>query len=316
MDHESYLTQMTSQIADGLTQEDSRLRQRQTSYLLSCQNADGGFSGREGESDLYYTAFGLRGLAVLDGLSPQVCDRAAPFLQSCLTKQTTVVDFFSFLYACLVIQAAGGPDVLEGSPPDWPQRVAAALESFRLPDGGYNKTAGSASSSTYHSFLVGLCYQLLGQDLPDPTAIVRFVSSRRRDDGGFVEVAPMRRSGTNPTAAAVGLLQLAGPHGAVLFDEVREGVAELLLDSVSDEGGIRANPRVPVADLLSTFTGAWTLAQIGRIDRLDQAALQDYIRQAECPQGGFHAGHWDEGHDVEYTFYGLGTLGLLANRHA
>ena len=38
------------------------------------QNLDGGWSGREGESDLYYTGFALRGLAVLQGLTPELCE--------------------------------------------------------------------------------------------------------------------------------------------------------------------------------------------------------------------------------------------------
>ena len=45
-----------------------------------------------------------------------------------------------------------------------------------------------------------------------------FLKSRRREDGGFVEIAPMRRSGTNPTAAAVGLFQLLGQE---LTEELR-----------------------------------------------------------------------------------------------
>jgi len=102
-----------------LAQLDAALRQRHVAYLLGCQNADGGWSGREGDSDLYYSAFALRSLAVLDALSLEVCDRSAGFLRGCLTRQASVVDFFSLLYACLLIQAAGGPDVLEGSPPDY-----------------------------------------------------------------------------------------------------------------------------------------------------------------------------------------------------
>ena len=38
--------------------------------------------------------------------------RAADYLRSCLTQQATVIDFFSLLYSCLLVQAAGGPDVL------------------------------------------------------------------------------------------------------------------------------------------------------------------------------------------------------------
>jgi geranylgeranyl transferase type-2 subunit beta len=31
------------------------------------------------------------------------------------------------------------------------------------------------------------------------------------------------------------------------------------------------------------------------------------------PDGGFHGGAWDGGFDVEYTFYGLGAMALLAS---
>src|SRR5207244_1692761 len=146
--------------------------------------------------------------SVLDALTPEICARASGFLRVCLTKQTSVVDFFSFLYACVLVQASSGVDVLEGSAADWPVRVAAALATFRTQDNGYNKSPGATSGSTYHTFLVGLCFELLGQSLPYPDDIVRFVETRRREDGGYVEVAAMRRSGTNPTAAAVGLLHL------------------------------------------------------------------------------------------------------------
>lgn len=314
MDSEPYLTRLTSRISAGLTRVDPALRQRQTAFLLSCQHPDGSFTDREGGADLYYTAFGLRCLAVLDALSLEVCEKAAGYLRTSLVLKASVVDFFSLLYSCLLIQTAGGPDVLAASPPDWPDRVAATLETFRLSDGGYNKSVGSSSGSTYHTFLVGLCYQLLGRSLPDPDAVVRFVASRRRDDGGFVEVAPMRRSGTNPTAAAVGLLQLVGTVGAALLDETRDGVVDLLVEAVSDEGGLRANNRVPLADLLSTFTGAWTLDQLGQLQQLDGKAMFDYVQSLERPEGGFHGGLWDSGHDVEYTFYGLGVLALFPPR--
>src|SRR3984893_11660556 len=103
-------------------------------YLLAAQNPDGGFPDREGGSDLYYTGFGLRGLAVLDALAPEVCERAAGFLRDCLTRQASVVDFFSLLYAALLVQAGGGPNVFAGSSAGWDERVAQALETFRTPD--------------------------------------------------------------------------------------------------------------------------------------------------------------------------------------
>src|SRR5262249_50036593 len=146
------------------------------------------------------------------------------FLQHSLTQQASVVDFFSLLYSALLVELAG-VEVLSGAFADWPERVVATLEMFRTADGGYAKTPGSTSGSTYHTFLVGLCYQLLGKELPRPQELVRFIHARRRDDGGFVEIAPMRRSGTNPTAGAVGALQLVGDG---LTGDIRAGVIEFL----------------------------------------------------------------------------------------
>jgi geranylgeranyl transferase type-2 subunit beta len=306
-----YLPRLTARLTDALLRLPSEVRERHANYLRTTQNPDGGFSGREDGSDLYYTGFGLRGLAVLDALTPEICERAAGFLRTSLTRQASVVDFFSLLYAALLVQTGGGPDVFANSPSDWPERVAATLETFHTADGGYAKTPGGASGSTYHTFLVGLCYQLLGRSLPRPDEIVRFVASRRREDGGYVEIAPMRRSGTNPTAAAIGLLQLVEGESDGLTPEVRETVVNCLVAMVSTEGGLRANSRVPMADLLSTFTATWTLDQLGALDRIDTKKALRFARAVERPQGGFRGGLWDDGCDVEYTFYGLGVLGVL-----
>src|SRR3954464_8960250 len=108
-----YLQSLNQRLADAAHKLPGDLRARQAAYLAGKQNADGGFPGRDPESDLYYTGFSLRGLALLDALSMDVAERAAGYLRGCLNRQTSVVDFFSFLYACLVIQASGGPDVLE-----------------------------------------------------------------------------------------------------------------------------------------------------------------------------------------------------------
>jgi geranylgeranyl transferase type-2 subunit beta len=306
---EPYLLQLAVQLAQGLARLPEDLRARHAAYLRSCQNPDGGFSGREGGSDLYYTGFGLRGLAVLDALTPDVCNRAGGFLRDSLTRQASVVDFFSLLYAALLVQTGGGPNVFADSPAGWDVRVAQMLEAFRTPDGGYAKAAGATAGSTYHTFLVALCYQLLGRDLPQTDAAVRFILSRRREDGGFVEIGPMRRSGTNPTAAAVGVLQIVG--GAALHADVRVGVTSFLTAMPSEEGGVRANGRAPLADLLSTFTGLWTLRQLGALEQADTAAAHRYVQLLELGRGGFRGGLWDEQTDVEYTFYGLGCLGVL-----
>lgn len=307
----SYLESLARILTERATRLPADCRELQAAFLEERQNPDGGFSGREGGSDLYYTGFGLRSLSMLGALTPEVAGKAAGYLKDCLSRQASVVDFFSLLYTCVLVQLAGGPDVLAGSPSDWPERVAGMLESFRTPDGGYAKSAGSVSGSTYHTFLVGLTYQLLGGTFPEPARVEEFTLSRRREDGGFVEIAPMRRSGTNPTAAAVGILQMLSEPGPSPL--VQDAVAIFLAEMVSVEGGLRANGRAPLADLLSTFTGCWTLHQLGGLSRINTVAVLDYARSLELPQGGFRAGLWDDQTDVEYTFYGLGVLSLLAD---
>jgi geranylgeranyl transferase type-2 subunit beta len=315
MPAQPYLVALNARLAEALGGLPPETRERHLNYLFRAQNSDGGFPGREGGSDLYYTAFGLRTLSVLGGLSPALCEKAAGFLGSSLRSEASVVDFFSLLYSILLVQVNGGPDVLGGSPPDWPERVAQTLEGLRTQDGGYAKAPGNASGSTYHSFLVALCYQLLGREVPEPQRLIQFVLSRHRDDGGFVEIAPMRRGGTNPTAAAVGVLQILeglGEGREGFTPEIREGVIAFLADMPSFEGGMRANGRAPLADLLSTFTGCWTLSELGALGRVDGEGMLNYAHSAERAEGGFRGGLWDEGHDVEYTFYGLGVLGLLS----
>jgi geranylgeranyl transferase type-2 subunit beta len=314
MQAEPYLLRLALRLAEGLARLPEEPRVRHAAYLAAAQNADGGFSGRQGGSDLYYTGFALRGLAVLDALPPQVCERAAPFLRHSLSRQAGVVDLFSLLYSCLLVQAASGPAVLADSSPDWPDRVATALETFRTAEGGYAKAAGSPASSTYHTFLAGLCYQLVDRPWPRTKAIIGFIQSRQRDDGGYVELAPMRRSGTNPTAAAVGTLQVFGDKeepGFALHPEAVRRVVDFLAGMQSPEGGLRANSRAPLADLLSTFTGLWTLDQLGGLDRVDRKAALRYVELLELEGGGFRGGLWDDHTDVEYTFYGLGCLALL-----
>lgn len=305
----SYLEHLTTRLAEGLVGQPADFRARHASYLAAAQNDDGGFSGREGGSDLYYTAFALRGLAILDVLTPEICARTAEFLRSRLQGQASVVDFYSLLFSCLLVQLGGGPDVLAQCPEDWPNRVAQTLETFRTPDGGYGKTVGANSASTYHTFLVGLCYEILGLPWPKPDALESFVKARHREDGGFVEIPAMRRSGTNPTAAAIGIWQLL--HGADALIPEKDQVIDFLGRMPSLEGGLRANDRIPLADLLSTFTGLWTVTQLGEHQRLDLDTIRSFVINLELPTGGFRAGLWDEVADVEYTFYGLGTMALL-----
>jgi geranylgeranyl transferase type-2 subunit beta len=302
-----YLVNLTAQLVDGLAAWPQAKRETHARWLVANQNPDGGFSGREGGSDLYYTGFALRGLAVLQGLTEEVCERAGKYLQSQLNTPASVIDLFSLLVGSSLVQL-GGYDVFAKSPTDWPVRVAGSLAGFRTPDGGYGQTPGQAAGSTYHSFLVALLFQLIEQEIPEPNALAAFVRTRARPDGGFVEAPAMRRCGTNPTAAGAGLLQILGE----MDEETALKVVAFLRGLPSAlEGGYRANDRIPSADLLSSFTACWTLKQLGHEEEIDKPNIRTYAIALENKSGGFQGGLWDAGLDVEYTFYGLGTLAVV-----
>ena len=304
----AYLESLTLRLASGLETLSDPARERHAAFLKSFQQADGGFRGREGGSDLYYTGFALRGLALLGHLHGDVAERSAAYLRSQLSRQVPMVDFLSLIYGGALLDFAAGIDIFDGKDSNWRQNIAQALEGFRRDDGGYAKTDEGAASSMYHTFLVVLSQQLIGQPIVDPDRIVAFVRSRQRDDGGFVEMPQMKRSGTNPTAAAIGLLRILD----ALDGATRESTLDFLVEMQTDEGGLRANTRIPIADLLSTFTGCLTLADLRALAEIDVPAIHRYAMQLEQPDGGFLGAVWDQVADVEYTFYGLGAIALSA----
>jgi geranylgeranyl transferase type-2 subunit beta len=296
------------QLASGAARLPAATLERHAAFVGRLQSPDGGFPGRDGVSDLYYTGFALRSLAITGRLDGAVAEGAGGYLRSRLAGQAPIVDFLSLIYSAALLQAATEFDVFAAAPAGWQTTVARALEALRRPDGGYAKTAAGEGSSLYHSFLVTLCQQLLGIASPDVERLVAFVHSRHREDGGFVEMEPMRRSGANPTAAAVGLLSIHGGWN----DELQSATTSFLLGLANEEGGWRANGRVPIADLLSTFTAIVSLADLQAADEIDLTAAQRYAESLQDPAGGFHGAVWDGGLDVEYTFYGLGVLAYIA----
>jgi len=303
-----YLIQLADRVAKGLKRISADRIARHRGFLLSQQTDSGGFKGREGDADLYYTGFAVRALAVSGGMDVACSRGVAEYLRTIDPMTLGVIDLLSWLYSALVVQTSDGTDLLRELPHDFVPRVMAGIENNRTSDGGYAKSNEGALGSTYQSFMVALTYELLGQKLPRRNAMVQFLFDRQRDDGGFVEIAPMKRSGTNPTAAAVALLRQLN----AIESDIADDVLGFLTDVVSTEGGFQANTRIPFADGLSTFTGLLTAHDLGRRDLMPPDKILDWVTNSlELPTGGFRGASWDQQADVEYSFYGLGILGLL-----
>lgn len=306
-----YLIDLAQHLQAQLQQTPLDRWERHRQFLMTHQCADGGFRGREGDSDLYYTGFAIRALGLIGGLDPHVAEGVAQYLRGNRTETQGPVDLLNWISCALAVQLAGGPDLLGDSAQAerWLDAVFSQLSALHRPDGGFAKSPEGKLGSTYQTFLTVMTHDLLGRPLPQREAIIEFLFDRQRDDGGFVEIAPMRRSGTNPTAAAVGTLKLFGAVDTALIADVRD----FLKDVHQDDGGVAANTRIPFGDALSTFTALNAMRDL----ELDYGGLRfsarDFVLQGlEFPTGGFRAALWDEQADVEYTYYALGILAFTA----
>ena len=311
-----YLQELTIRLAEGLGRLPESTRELHTNYLVAQQKPDGGFGGRMGDSDLYYTSFALRGLSILGELYGPVAEKSGQYLRQQMATNQTIVDFFSLFYAANLLKISAGVDIFAEADPEWPDQVAAFMDSLRREDGGYSKAPEGQAGSTYHTFLVLLVLQLIERPIPDPEGIIQFLGRQMQPDGGWREIRVSKRAGTNPSAAAVAtlrILQQLEPNRNLLDEETVEITLDFLCEMQTDEGGLRANTRIPIADMLSSFTGGLTLADLNAFTELDIDLFRKFVYSLQLPTGGFQAAAWDEAHDVEYTFYGLGCLALLEN---
>ena len=311
-----YLQELTVRLAEGLGRLPEEVRDKHTNYLIRHQKDDGGFGGRMGGSDLYYTSFALRGLSILGELYGPVAEKAGRYLAGQLQTNQTIVDFFSLFYAANLLNVSAGINVFDSSKPTWPDQVADFMDTLRREDGRYANAPEGHAGSTYHTFLVMLVLQLVERPVPDPAGILRFLNAQRQEDGGWREIRVSKRAGTNPTAAAVATLRILSQldNNIVTMDkDTTELTLDFLCEMQTDEGGLRANTRIPIADMLSSFTGGLTLTDLNAFEELDVNAFRKFVYSLQLPDGGFQAAVWDESDDVEYTFYGLGCLALLEN---
>jgi geranylgeranyl transferase type-2 subunit beta len=287
-------------------------------FLRSLQQPDGGFPGRGNPadvgSDLYYTSFALRGLAVLDGLDPTTARRAGEYLRGQVERATSLIDLHALL-ASVGIVVALSPDPLDLPDLDTLRdRADRCLAPLQRED-GWAKSARGGPSSTYHTVLAVTMLHMLGVEPPHAEAIAGMLRGRQRDDGGFVELPPMTRSGTSPTAAAVGVLGSLGGLGSLndLDRPTRHAAARFLAEMQADDGGVRAHGRIPAGDLLSTFVALTALNEMDMGDRLDRPAVRGFIDRLAMPTGGYRAADLDDTPDAEYTFYGIAAA-LLSGK--
>ncbi len=265
-------------------------------FYLRRLNPDGGFQDRAGDSDLYYTVFGLEGLAALEHETPS----ATPaFLARFGTGET--LDFVHL--TCLA--RAWATANRSGAPGEVAAALRRHIERYRSRDGGYSVAPDAEVGTPYGAFLaLGAIEDLQG----DPTERQRLLDSvmrLRALDGGFANHEGATTGATPATAAAVMVMR----H---LDREPDTSVADWLLARAHRDGGFFAAPGVPIPDLLSTATALHALvAMHADINPIKEPCL-DFVDTLWTNEGGFCGSWLDQTLDCEYTYYGLLALGHLS----
>jgi prenyltransferase beta subunit len=265
-------------------------------FYLRRLNPDGGFQNRAGESDLYYTVFGLEGLAALEQEMPA----GTPAF---LTGFAAGDDLDFVHLTCLA--RAWATARRSGAPQEISAALLRRIEAYRAADGGYSVAAGSEFGTPYGAFLALGAIEDLGSDPPDPDRLLASVLRLRAADGGFANHDGAMAGSTPATAAAVMVMR----H---LEREPDGEIADWLFARVHLDGGFFAAPGAPLPDLLSTATALHALvAMHADISAVKEPCL-DFIDTLWTNEGGFCGSWLDQALDCEYTYYGLLALGHLS----
>jgi prenyltransferase beta subunit len=265
------------------------------SFIRSQTNPDGAFANRAGQSDVYYTVFGLESLVALQADPPLTA--IARYLRT--LGEGGGLDFVHL--ACLARCWAG---VTRNVDADLAHAILARIETCRTADGGYHQSPGAGHGTAYAAFLAWGAYQDLGAALPHPERVLASLEGLLARDGGIANVPGAPAGITTATAAAVTLMRQ-------MHRTPSPSLADWLLSRCLPAGGFFAVPGAPIPDLLSTATALHALAGMHvPFNGLREPCL-DFIDSLWTNRGGFF-GHWsDDAIDAEYTYYALLALGHL-----
>lgn len=262
-------------------------------FVQGQQNPDGGFRDKSGQSDLYYSVFGLDAALALQ------VDLDKSLLRSYLSPFADGKDL-DFVHLCSLIRCRS----IAGFESGQEARLAASLASYRAEDGGFHPKAGSTLSTVYANFLAYAAYQDLGQSVPDALSLVQSFKHLETENS-WANERHVTIGSTTATAAAV----------SVLLDQgmpIHQGVSDWLTARVHPMGGFLAAPQAPVPDLLSTATALHALAGMEVPFKPFKELCLDFIDSLWTNEGSFY-GHWqEETLDCEYTYYALLALGHLS----
>ena len=267
---------------------DEQGREEVLQFLVSQQNPDGGFQDRGGRSDLYYSLFG--GLMIrawgegrrAKGLDSELRTPNLNLKQFVARQQNSEVRGF-IEKCCLVLLQKE----LKAGRNSQTRALISLGKSFW-------KERHSINLS-YRSFVL-----FLTLDAVLPFREILKTGAKRM----LTQTTIDRHSPCSEVAAKVFLQKMMNQDGSE--DQ------ELLKSFSCETGGFKAFAHLNNADMLSTAVALFALDFADCDLRLLKPVCLEFIGQ-NFSDGAFLSGDGDSTADVEYTFYGLLALGVLAD---
>ncbi len=266
-------------------------------FVLSKLNEDGGFQNRTGESDLYYTVFGIESLIALH-IDPPI-ERISPFLKSFgAGENLDLVHLTSLIRSWANLKIDFDKEQLR-------EKFLSQLNKFRSSDGGYNTEKNASVGTGYAAFLVYGALQDLKVEVSNKQSLIHSLLELRVANGSFGMLKGQEEGATPTTAAAcISLCDLG-------WRDFDMPIKWLWNQFNMKGGGFFAIPNAPMPDLLSTATALHTLVTLGEeVEKIQESCL-DFVDSLWTNKGSFYGTWVDDSLDVEYTLYGLLTLGHL-----
>ncbi|HAQ18796.1 MAG TPA: hypothetical protein DCR40_06100 [Prolixibacteraceae bacterium] len=296
---------MIEHLRNALNLLDEQGQKQVFQFLISQQNADGGFHDRGGRSDLYYSLFGamiLRAWSMKYGEEgkEKVNQRLATgdLVQKYMEPGIWNLEFERKLRQFIGRkQADVVPGFIEQCCLSLLQKETKVNRFSRI------KTLYVLGKSCWKErYSINLSYRSFVLFLT-LDAIFPFRGVLKRLSGKMLSrIEVDMHSPCSEVAAKVFLQKMLNQDG--------EKDQKLLKSFACESGGFKAFSHLQQADMLSTAVALFALDFAGSDLRLLKPACLDFIQQ-NFVDGAFLSGDGDQTADLEYTFYGLLALGVL-----
>lgn len=291
----SILQAMTHAVKKGLHElgdEADRLR----AFLATRQNPDGAFQGRNGQSDLYYTAFGSEILSQTP--SNGATEAAAEYIRN-------QAEGHGLGFMDLVSLARARMRLLPHDTPEaWRLQVAREIRMYECTRGGFDTKPGSMTPSVTATFMAWTALEALDCLPSSPQPLLSSLLALQNEDGSFSNHASVQAGNTPATAAAIVLRR-------GLTGQPSPASIQWLIGHCYCDGGFLAFPDAPIPDLLSTSTALFGLSLHGAGLHDIATDCRAFIAGLSDTRGGYKGHALDSMSDVEYTYYALLALGSL-----